>query len=254
VIYSSNNKEFQYKFCQYGSLDDYFLNIHNYWSNQLETSCSVKIDDCFNINNAYVFINFFVQNCHSFQDTVFSDYYSIFNLYRENGITVFEQMPRRYESLLTYGFSSNYKDILVSRDPSDIHHILIKEKQGLIENNKSRFEQGIARFVTIYILNGDTLNSPVASCGSFWGIKEDKANIKVAIFPNPNNGNFQVKNIENGIVEIYSLIGEKVYSEFIKDNFQESITIHLENKVEKGIYLIKITSCQKITTFKLLLE
>ncbi|MGP8215753.1 MAG: T9SS type A sorting domain-containing protein [Bacteroidia bacterium] len=65
----------------------------------------------------------------------------------------------------------------------------------------------------------------------------------ISVYPNPNNGAFQlrIKNYESGIrnVEIYNLLGEKVYSQFSTFNSQFSIDI---SSRPAGMYFIRLES------------
>lgn len=77
-------------------------------------------------------------------------------------------------------------------------------------------------------------------------------NIDITIFPNPNNGNFtiQLDTIsENNAVEIYSVLGKKVYEKSgIKTN-----TIEISN-LEKGIYFIKVNNKNNSKTKKVIVN
>ncbi|MCD4666045.1 MAG: T9SS type A sorting domain-containing protein, partial [Bacteroidales bacterium] len=75
--------------------------------------------------------------------------------------------------------------------------------------------------------------------------------ININLFPNPNNGEFNIKlqnNIENDI-HIYSLDGKLIYS----NKFKNSCELNLKN-LEKGIYLVKVVSNDYIETKKLIIE
>lgn len=76
---------------------------------------------------------------------------------------------------------------------------------------------------------------------------------KLAIFPNPSNGNFQIK-IPNSNEEInlniFTASGELVSRDFVKkDNL---ITVH--NQLNSGIYLIQITTKTEIQYLKLVVN
>jgi hypothetical protein len=63
----------------------------------------------------------------------------------------------------------------------------------------------------------------------------------VSIYPNPSNGKFTIQEsgarIQNPEIEIYNMLGEKVFSKFTTDNSQ--LTINL-NDQPAGIYLYRI--------------
>ncbi|MGP8213922.1 MAG: C10 family peptidase [Bacteroidia bacterium] len=87
----------------------------------------------------------------------------------------------------------------------------------------------------IYI---DNVNIPAAPAS----IATITDNHSISVFPNPNNGVFtiEVKNEElrtNNTVEIYNMLGEKIYSEI--SAFSSPMTIDISNNAA-GIYLYRI--------------
>jgi Leucine-rich repeat (LRR) protein len=75
-----------------------------------------------------------------------------------------------------------------------------------------------------------------------------------AIYPNPNSGNFyiKVKEVTKELyVEVYNLLGEKVYSK--KDFNTENMSINLKNQA-KGIYTLKIIIDTGTITKKVIIE
>lgn len=73
-----------------------------------------------------------------------------------------------------------------------------------------------------------------------WLLEEEAKNpFEVSIFPNPNNGNFQIITNGEGQVKevvIYNIIGEQVYyKKFNELNLSVDLT-HLD----KGLYMIQI--------------
>lgn len=71
------------------------------------------------------------------------------------------------------------------------------------------------------------------------GIKENAASQAISVFPNPNNGTFSIRAIENNSsVEVYSIIGENVYSStLVKGNN----SVDLSN-LAAGSYIVKVKS------------
>ncbi len=76
-------------------------------------------------------------------------------------------------------------------------------------------------------------------------------NSDIKIFPNPNNGNFnvQMSQFENVQINIFNFLGEKVYSNLRANNNEQ-----LSTNLSSGIYFIKIYSNDSIITKKLILE
>lgn len=75
------------------------------------------------------------------------------------------------------------------------------------------------------------------------------SNNSISIYPNPNNGLFNISNPNSDVmvVEIFNVLGEKVYSKTSSDNL---MNINL-NDQSKGIYLVKITVNGVTTTTKI---
>ncbi len=71
------------------------------------------------------------------------------------------------------------------------------------------------------------------------GVKESAATQAISVFPNPNNGVFSIRAIENNSsVEVYSIIGENVYSSsLVKGNN----SVDLSN-LAAGSYIVKVKS------------
>ncbi|HXU28298.1 MAG TPA: T9SS type A sorting domain-containing protein, partial [Bacteroidia bacterium] len=77
-------------------------------------------------------------------------------------------------------------------------------------------------------------------CASTIGIKQTTAanNYQVLVYPNPSNGivNLQMNDYENARVEVYSLIGQKVYVQQMQNNLQQLNLAALTN----GVYQITV--------------
>ncbi len=92
----------------------------------------------------------------------------------------------------------------------------------------------------------DLLYNPITNVNSQTANRK-----KILVFPNPNNGIFNIKlqnNIENDIL-IYSLDGKLVFN----NKFKDFCELNLRN-LEKGIYLVKVISKDGIATEKLIIE
>jgi len=102
-----------------------------------------------------------------------------------------------------------------------------------------------------WTIDGDSISyiaewtggSYVANCGQPTGVTQLKMNDEqLKIYPNPNNGQFtlSLSNVtENCNVEIYNMLGEKVYSQLTNNNSQ--LTINLSGQAQ-GVYLYRVIS------------
>jgi len=245
VYFSSSEKEYKIKYCVSGMLFDYFWNIYDYWGSQGI--------DYYSVNNFRA--SFPIESCRSFQDKAFGNYFSIYNLFLDNYRTVFEQLPPRYESLIMYGFPIVFEDILINTNPTIIHHIKIKEKEGLFWDDWSQFEIDKKIIVTTYILNGDTLITPNVLCTSWSDIQNDNSFNSISIFPNPSHGELNIQGVSMGMVEVYSMIGERIYFEKIEQNLlEEPIKLNIPKEVRPGMYIVKINTLINQYTCKLILQ
>ena len=77
-------------------------------------------------------------------------------------------------------------------------------------------------------------------------LTENSSNI--SIYPNPATSNVTVKGV-NGTVELYSISGEKVYSNVVNG----TLIVDVEN-LSNGVYFIKVTENNVISTYKLIVE
>ncbi|MFI5141213.1 MAG: FG-GAP-like repeat-containing protein, partial [Bacteroidia bacterium] len=84
----------------------------------------------------------------------------------------------------------------------------------------------------------DSTNIGVGFCSSSSGIKQVKGNTyQVSVYPNPNNGmvNLQMNDYENARVEVFSIIGQKVYTQSMQNSLQQ---LNLTSLVD-GVYQIR---------------
>lgn len=78
---------------------------------------------------------------------------------------------------------------------------------------------------------------------------------EIEIFPNPSNGVFSVHSLaannEEQFIEVYNMLGEKIYSTI--GNKQKTYTIDISNS-PKGIYYVKLHMGEKINTKKIVVQ
>jgi hypothetical protein len=90
----------------------------------------------------------------------------------------------------------------------------------------------------------------LAFSGSVAGIKENKLNAAVNLFPNPASDKLVVSITNSkavkGQIEIYDVIGKKIKS-FNEVDFTSNITIDIAD-LNKGAYLIKVNTSEGIIT------
>lgn len=89
------------------------------------------------------------------------------------------------------------------------------------------------------------------------GISTDAVQIDTKIFPNPNNGNFNIQlNAADGPIEIkvFDESGKEIYQERQNDfSGSHEGTINLQN-AQKGFYYLKIIQGQQISTQKIIVQ
>ena len=83
------------------------------------------------------------------------------------------------------------------------------------------------------------------------GVNEIDSENELVLSPNPNNGQFTLTTENtNNLVEIYNLVGEKVFS----NNLQSKTSLIDISNQPKGIYLVKVTSGDVVITQKLVYQ
>ena len=77
-------------------------------------------------------------------------------------------------------------------------------------------------------------------CGSLTsGIKQVAGiNEQVSVYPNPNNGKFTIKlnEYENTTVEVYNIIGQKIFCQALQTNLTQLNLIGFSN----GVYQLRV--------------
>ncbi len=73
----------------------------------------------------------------------------------------------------------------------------------------------------------------------------------LSIYPNPSNGIVRIDNVEGNDVEVFNLVGQRIYS---VENAEQNVSLNLSNQPE-GTYLVRIsgtdgTKTQKINLIK----
>jgi hypothetical protein len=103
---------------------------------------------------------------------------------------------------------------------------------------------GSPRLVILKILNAGSV-----------GINEVKTNLhQIYIYPNPSRGDFTIhidSEFKNSLLEIYDMLGERIYSEGIINT--SSKEIHL-NMYPSGIYFVKVIEGENIYFEKIILQ
>ena len=99
-------------------------------------------------------------------------------------------------------------------------------------------------------------NDVVLKYGELSGIGEEKQSIEFDLFPNPVKDKIQIICVdfktENGIIEILSLDGKKIFEKVIEAGI-ENIDLDLHN-LNSGMYFCKISTDKKSSTKKFIIE
>ena len=76
----------------------------------------------------------------------------------------------------------------------------------------------------------------------------------IIIYPNPSNGKFiiEMKQMENGVIEIYNALGEKVYQSILL--LTHNVTTIDLSMQPKGIYFANIYDGEKINSKKIIVQ
>lgn len=115
------------------------------------------------------------------------------------------------------------------------------------------------------VFSGGSIGTPAMITGS-WGFQTDicstaveapeiqSKELSIQVSPNPNNGVFSVKceKIISGI-NIYNLLGEKVYSTGLSATAITGVTINLSDK-PSGVYFLRVTTSEGMVVRKIVKE
>jgi hypothetical protein len=115
----------------------------------------------------------------------------------------------------------------------------------------------------LHVWNSTSTTFSYVGDGGFWKVCNPSRSIEASVddlsqvdginvFPNPTNGLVNIKvGMKNANVDIFNLVGEKVYSTFIKD--EETATVDLSD-YPKGVYIVNITDGVQSQRTKLILQ
>lgn len=70
---------------------------------------------------------------------------------------------------------------------------------------------------------------------------------KVGVYPNPNNGIFTIDNVRGADVEVYNLVGQRV---FAASNLEQNVQIDL-SELSEGTYVVKVSGLNDVKTQKI---
>ena len=70
---------------------------------------------------------------------------------------------------------------------------------------------------------------------------------KVGVYPNPNNGIFTIENVRGADVEVYNLVGQRVYA---ASNLEQNVKIDLSD-LSEGTYIVKVSGLNDVKTQKI---
>jgi hypothetical protein len=93
-----------------------------------------------------------------------------------------------------------------------------------------------------------------SGCVSFTGGVHEINNNGLSVYPNPSTGSFtltSVNTIVRGTVEIYNMVGERIFEENIFNTSKEEINLY---NVAPGIYIVKVTDGNKEGIQKLIIQ
>ena len=115
---------------------------------------------------------------------------------------------------------------------------------------------GTADCAYFYIDDVCVSTDSVYAANYVWtGTDEAPIEINAALFPNPNSGSFTLNYFlphgSSGKMEIYNLLGEKVYEQELKKNSRE---VQVNLSLAKGIYLCRVVSGNETRSVKFVVE
>ena len=113
---------------------------------------------------------------------------------------------------------------------------------------------GVAVDVTGNIFIADYFNQRIRKINAPTGVNDLSIENDIFIYPNPNNGTFQLQienEIKNGEIVFINSVGQKVYYQAVSEGVNKITT----NKLSKGLYnYILLSDKQKIKIGKIVIE
>lgn len=95
---------------------------------------------------------------------------------------------------------------------------------------------------------GFTLN--ILNSNTTIGIPETLSNKTIIIYPNPSDGNFNINGSKITVIEVYNILGEKIYT---NNSMQQTLhEVNIPNS--SGIYFVKIYQESKIIVQKIIVQ
>ncbi len=99
---------------------------------------------------------------------------------------------------------------------------------------------------------GDAITSDNSTVGHFTTL-EDASQIdiestnNILVYPNPTNGVFNIENVRGADVEVFNLVGQRVFSAV---EVEENISVDLSN-LSEGTYVVRISGTNSVKTQKI---
>lgn len=159
------------------------------------------------------------------------------------------------DSLATPNLFTNNGSVVVSNDWRNAGNI--DGSGGFCVHNNSMNTGSISGTIdfcdqtgNVVDLNTGSIDATVTYCQNACsvGVSENLASASFSLYPNPNNGIFAlISNSNNFNLEIFDLLGQKVYSDKV---VQSTMEIQIPNNT-KGIYFCKIIN-EKEETIKVI--
>lgn len=113
---------------------------------------------------------------------------------------------------------------------------------------------GVAVDVTGNIFIADYFNQRIRKINAPTGVNDLSIENDIFIYPNPNNGTFQLQienEIKNGEIVFINSVGQKVYDQAVSEGVNKITT----NKLSKGLYnYILLSDKQKIKVGKIVID
>ncbi|OFX41281.1 MAG: hypothetical protein A2X08_01710 [Bacteroidetes bacterium GWA2_32_17] len=117
-------------------------------------------------------------------------------------------------------------------------------------SNTVDFDPGSA---TVNLISGGLYDVFVIRLYMSTGIDDINNNLNYTIYPNPSNGKFNIE-IDNSLInsiEIFNIVGQKVYSKYNIKNTKSEVDI---SNQFNGIYFLNVTTNKTTFTTKVILQ